>query len=50
MVTTVEGARRLGFVIENLKETRAKEQSEEEWLKAAIDKHQRFMRKHELTY
>lgn len=50
LVTTMEGARRLGFEIENLKEPRAKAQSEEDWLNSAIDKHKRFMRKHELKY
>lgn len=50
VVTAMEGARRLGFIIENLKEPRAKEQGEEDWLNKALDKHRSFMRKHELTY
>lgn len=50
LVTAVEGARRLGFVIENLRENRSQRKEEEDWLNSAIDKHKKFMRKHELTY
>lgn len=50
LVTGIEGARRLGFVIENLKEDRAKQQDEDNWLTTALDEHKRFVRKHELNY
>lgn len=50
LVTGVEGARRLGFIIENLKEKRATQESENDWLNAAIDNHRKFVRKHELSY
>jgi hypothetical protein len=50
LATAMEGARRLGFVIENMKEGKSKEQSQSSWLEAAVDKHKRFMRKNELTY
>jgi hypothetical protein len=49
LATTMEGARRLGFVIENMKEPRSENQAEEDWLNAAVDKHKSFMRKHELV-
>lgn len=50
LATGVEGCRRLGFVIENLKETRAKDQEQEQWLQREVDKHKKFMRKHELRH
>jgi hypothetical protein len=50
LATTMEGARRLGFVIENMKEPRSENQAEEDWLNNAVDKHKRFMRSHELSY
>lgn len=50
LVTAVEGARRLGFVIQNLKEVKSTETTQEEWLHKAIDKHRKFVRKHELNY
>jgi len=50
LATAMEGARRLGFEIQNLRETRSKRQEEEDWLADALDNHKHFMRKHELTY
>lgn len=49
LVTAVEGARRLGFVVENLKEDRAQEADEQEWLGREVERHKKFMRKRELT-
>jgi len=50
LVTAVEGARRLGFEVSHIREERSQQQDEDDWLHKAIDKHQRFVRKHELNY
>lgn len=50
LATSMEGARRLGFVIENLKDDKSKNQAQDNWLDREVDKHKRFVKKHELTY
>ncbi len=50
LATTMEGARRLGFIIENLKESKAKTTTQTNWLNNAIDEHQNFVNKHQLNY
>lgn len=49
-MVAVEGARRLGFVIERLKDPNAAEPERDDWLEKEIDDQARFQRKHELTY
>lgn len=50
LVIGVEGCRRLGFVIESLKEAQAKPDDKKDWLTEAVDKHRKFMQKHQLKY
>jgi hypothetical protein len=47
-VTAIEGARRRGFQIENIREPSAI--SEDDWLQKALDKWNQQRRKHELNY
>lgn len=51
-VAGIEGARRLGFVVENMRDDRAKQkQSEDErWLEIEFYNHKKLMKKHELTF
>jgi len=46
----IEGARRLGFVIERCKDSNSNTGNESDWLNVEVDKHKRFVRKHELKY
>lgn len=46
----VEGARRLGFVIERLKDPNSVVVPEDDWLSKEIDEHRKFRAKTELTY
>lgn len=50
LVTNLEGARRLGFVIQNLKEPQAGGNEPEDYLEAELAKHRAFVKKSELTY
>jgi hypothetical protein len=47
---SVEGARRLGFKIKNLKEERGDQKDEEGWLERELQKHRKFVRASELSY
>lgn len=46
----VEGARRLGFVIKNLKSNRQDRETEDRWLERELERHRRFVKSSELTY
>lgn len=46
----IEGARRLGFTIERCKDSNLNTSNESDWLNVEVDKHKRFMQKHELKY
>lgn len=46
----VEGARRLGFQIEGLKESTAEDSSAKDWLETALSRFRRFTKKSELRY
>jgi hypothetical protein len=46
----IEGARRLGFVIERCKDANSNVNNRYDWLVKEVDKHKRFMRKNELQY
>lgn len=48
LVTGVEGCRRLGFEIRNLREAKALAETERDWLQEEFDKHRKFLKKHEL--
>lgn len=50
MGIAVEGARRLGFTIEGLKESTSEDEKNKDWLEQALSKFKRFVRKNELTY
>lgn len=45
----VEGARRLGFVIERMRDG-SEQKEDDKWLEREVAKHQRFLKKHELHY
>lgn len=46
----VEGARRLGFTIKNLKGHRQEREAEDQWLERELEKHRRFVKSSELAY
>lgn len=46
----VEGARRLGFTIQNKKEYRTPGKTEDDWLEAELAKHRAFIKSCELSY
>ena len=48
LVTAIEGCRRRGFQIENLKESAALEEQEADWLEKEQEKHRRAFEKREL--
>lgn len=50
LVTNVEGARRLGFTIKNLKEPQAGGNEPDDWLAIALARHRGFLRKSQLKY
>lgn len=46
----LEGARRLGFKIENMKEDRGTTPEDQEWLERELAKHRHFVKSRELSY
>lgn len=50
LVTAVEGARRLGFIIKNLKMAKAALEEDDEWLERANQRYRNFIKRHELNY
>jgi hypothetical protein len=50
VMVAVEGARRLGFAIERLKDPNAVEPDQTDWLEEEIMKERKFARQNELTY
>lgn len=50
LVTAVEGCRRLGFLIERLKEEQTSEEDAQEWLEKELHRFKTFKRRHELRY
>lgn len=50
LVIGVEGQRRLGFQIKNLREGKSAEEEENSWLELEAQKHRDFLKKHELKF